>query len=91
MIRQRDSKDNLKKKLIASEGKSTTLYVYYTFLYISLPFLYNYDVELPSSTFYGGHKQATTKFYLSFWIWVGILEIQIGGRGGGGGVGFDHD
>ena len=56
MIRQRDSKDNLKKKLIASEGKSTTLYVYYTSLYISLPFLYNYDVELPSSTFYGGHK-----------------------------------
>ena len=40
--------------------------MYYTFLNISLPFLYNYDVKLPSSTFYGGHKQATTKFSLSF-------------------------
>ena len=75
------------KKLLGLEGKTTTLYMYYTFLYISLPFLYNYDVKLPSSTFYGGHKQATTKFSLSFWIWIGILGIQIGG----GGVGFNHD
>ena len=43
------------------EGKTTTLHVHHTLLYISLPFLHDYDV-----TFQGGRKQATTKFYFSF-------------------------
>ena len=43
-----------------------------------------------------GINKQRTKFYLSFWIWIGVLGIQIGGAGGGGeegGVvlGFKHD
>ena len=33
---------------IGLEGKTTILQVQNTFLYISLPFLYNYDVKLPN-------------------------------------------
>ena len=36
------------------------------FLYISFPFLHDYDVKIPNFAFYGGRKQATTKFYFSF-------------------------
>ena len=70
--------------------------MYYTFLYISLPFLHNYDVKLPSSTFYGGYKQATNQILSLF------LNLDRGPRNsnrgcGGGGeeggvvVGFNHD
>ena len=57
--RLRDGNDNIKKMVL--EGKTTTLRVHHTLLYISLPFLHDYDV-----TFQGGRKQATTKFYFSF-------------------------
>ena len=50
----------------ALEGKTTTLHVHHTFMYISFPLLHNYDVKLPNFTFYGGRKQATTKFYTLF-------------------------
>ena len=30
------------------------------------PFLHDYDEEVPNFAFYGGRKQATTKFYFSF-------------------------
>ena len=30
------------------------------------PFLHDYDVKMPNFVFYGGCKQATTKFYFSF-------------------------
>ena len=33
-------------------------------LYISLPSLHDYDVKMPSYTFYGGREQATTNFFL---------------------------
>ena len=36
------------------------------FLYISLPLLHNCDVKMPNFTFYGGRKQATTKFSFCF-------------------------
>ena len=32
---------------------------------------------MPNFAFYGGHKQATTKFYFSFWAWPWSLEIQL--------------
>ena len=35
------------------------------FLYISLPFLNNYDVRMLNVAFYGQRKQATTKFHFS--------------------------
>ena len=67
-IRRRDRNENVKtnKQTIGLEGKTTTLQVHHTFLYISLPFLNDYDVKFPNWTFHGGRKQATTKFYFSF-------------------------
>ena len=47
-IRRRDLNENVKinKQTIGLEGKTTTLQVHHTFLYISLPFLNDYDVKL---------------------------------------------
>ena len=33
------------------EGKTTTLHMHHTFLYIALPCLHDYDVKLPNLTF----------------------------------------
>ena len=46
------------------------------FLYISLPFLHDYDVKMPNFAFYAERKQATTKFYFSFPTWIWSLRIQ---------------
>ena len=47
--------------------KTTTLHVHHAFLYISLPvFARLHDVKMPNFSFYGVRKQATTKFYFSF-------------------------
>ena len=35
----------------------------------------NNDVKMPNLAFYGGRKQATTKFYFSFWAWIWSFEI----------------
>ena len=60
-----DSNENVKKtKGLIS--KTTTLHVHHAFLYISFLFLHDYDVKMPNFAFYGGRKQATTKFYFSF-------------------------
>ena len=53
----------MSKTTIGLVGKTTTLQVHLTFLYISLPFLHDYDVKLPNFTFKGGRKQATTQLY----------------------------
>ena len=42
-----------------------------------ISFLHDYDVKMPYFAFYGGRKQATTKFFLSFWAWLWFLEIQL--------------
>ena len=78
-IRRRDRNENVKtnKQTIGLEGKTTTLHVHHTFLYISLPFLHDYDVKFPNWTFHGGRKQATTKFYFSLLTWIGIRGIQL--------------
>ena len=54
------------KKSIGFISKTTTLHVHHAFLYISLPFLHDYDVKMPNFAFYGERKQATTKFNFSF-------------------------
>ena len=46
--------------------KTASWHVHHAFLYISLPLLRDYDVKMPDFTFYGGRKQATTKFSFSF-------------------------
>ena len=54
------------KSAIGLLSKTTALHVHHAFLYISLPLLHDYDVKMPNFTFYGGRKQATTKFSFSF-------------------------
>ena len=60
-----DGNENV-KKTIGLISKTTTLHVHHAFLYISFLFLHDYDVKMPNFAFYGGCKQATTKFYFSF-------------------------
>ena len=56
-----DDNDNEQvKNAIGLLSKTTTL------LNISWPLLHDYDVKMPDFTFYGGRKQATTKFSFSF-------------------------
>ena len=54
------------KTTIGLMSKTTTLHVHHAFLYIFLPLLHDCDVKMPIFTFYGGRKQAKTKFSLSF-------------------------
>ena len=62
-----DGDENVKKKTIGFIIKTTALHVHHIFfLYISLPFLHDYNVKMPTFVFYGGLKQATTRFYFSF-------------------------
>ena len=73
---QRRGRQRERQKTIGLISKTTTSHVHHTFLYISFPFLHDYDVKMPNFAFYGGRKQATTKFYFSFWAWIWSLEIQ---------------
>ena len=80
-IQRRRRQLERQKKIIGSISKTTTSHVHHTFfVYISFPFLRDYDVKMPNFTFYRGRKQATTKFYFSFRAWIWSLEIQL--RGG---------
>ena len=65
-IQRRGRQRERQKKTIGLISKTTTLHVHHTFWYISFPFLHDYDVKMPNFAFYGGRKQATTKFYFSF-------------------------
>ena len=56
----------MSKKQQVLLSKTTTLHVPRTFLYIFSPFLHECAVKMPNFAFYGGRKQATTKFYFSF-------------------------
>ena len=71
-------------------SRTTTLLGHHTFLYISFLLLHDYDVKMPSFTFYGGREQSTTKFSFSLknsppedsaWIWqskrAGIIAMEI--------------
>ena len=60
-----DGNENV-KKTISLISKTTTSHEHHAFLYISFPFLHDYDVKMPNFAFYGGRKQAKTKFYFSF-------------------------
>ena len=63
---QRRGRQQERQKTIGLISKTTTLHVHHAFLYISFLFLHDYDVKMPNLAFYGGRKQATTKFYFSF-------------------------
>ena len=72
-----DGKENV-KKTIGFISKTTTLHVITLFCTFLRPFLHDYDVKMPNFAFYGGRKQATTKFYFSFcaWIWSQRIQFQ---------------
>ena len=61
----------------AKRSTTTTSQVHHILWHISLPFLHDYDVKMPNFVFCGERKQATTKFYFSFWIGIGSLGIQL--------------
>ena len=62
-----DGNENVKRKTtIGLTSKKTTSHVHHTFLYISFPFLHDYDVKMLNFLFYGKRKQATSKIYFSF-------------------------
>ena len=65
-IQRRGQQRKCKKKTIGLISTTTTSHVHHAFLYISFPFLHDYDVKMPNFAFYGGRKQAKTKFYFSF-------------------------
>ena len=77
-LRSNDADDNENaKKTIGLISKTTTSHVHLTFLYLSFPFLHDYDVKMPNLAFCGGRKQAKTKLYFSLWAWIWSLEIQL--------------
>ena len=59
-----DGNENV-KKTIGLISKTTTLHVHHAFCTFLCPFLHDCDVKMPNFAFYGGRKQATTKFYLT--------------------------
>ena len=65
-IQRRGRQRERQKKTIGLISKTTTWHVHHTFLYVSFPFLHDYDVKMPNFGFYGERKQPTTKFYFSF-------------------------
>ena len=77
-LRSNDADGNEKvKKTIGLISKTTTSHVHHAFLYISSLFFHHYNVKMPNLAFYGGRKQATTKFYFCFLAWIWFLEIQL--------------
>ena len=63
---QRRGRQRERQKTIGLISNTTTSHVHNTFLYISFPFLHDYEVKMPNFALYGERKQATTKFYFSF-------------------------
>ena len=57
-----DGNKNVKKTI----GLISPNNMHHAFLNISLLFLHDHNVKMPNFAFYGGRKQATTKFYFSF-------------------------
>ena len=65
------------KKAVAYVGKTTTLHVHVAFLYISLPSLHDYDVNLPNFTFCQGREHKATTFFFFSWTSIQSLRIQL--------------
>ena len=52
----------------------------HAFLYVPLPLLHDHDVKMPNFTFYGGRKQATTKFSFLFLTLRAVPKKSIPGK-----------
>ena len=55
------------------------LHVHHAFLYISLPSLHDYNVEVPQANFMfcGGREHTTTTFFFLSWTLIQSFRIQI--------------
>ena len=58
--------NEIMKKAIGLLSKTISLHVHHAFLHISLPLLHDYDVKMPSFTFYGGRKTSDDKLFFLF-------------------------
>ena len=65
-LQRRRQRQRERQTAVGLLSKATSLHAHQAFLYISLPFLHDYDAKMPKFTFYGGRKQATTKLSFSF-------------------------
>ena len=83
-----DGNENV-KKAIGLWSKTTSLHAHHTFLYISVPLLHDYDMKMPSFTFYGerisisklecGPKEINSRELDKTFIIV-TLQVQLFGR-----------
>ena len=64
------------KRNIRFNKQTTTSHVHDTFLYISLPFLHNYDVNSFNFALYGERKQAEGNFIFLPELGNGPLEFE---------------
>ena len=60
--RRQRQRERERQKRQVKISQTTTLHVHHAFLYISLPSQHDHGVKMPIFTFYGGRKQATSKF-----------------------------
>jgi len=51
------------KKEIGFFGKTTTLHVHHALLYLSLPYLHDYDLKVLNFALRGGREQTTATFF----------------------------
>ena len=58
-------------------SETITLHVHNAILYFSLSSLHDFDVKMPTCTFYGGRKQTTTNFSFSFYTWMRFPRNQL--------------
>ena len=59
-----DGNENF-KEVIGLLRKATTLHVWHTFWYISLPSLHDHNVKFPYATFYENKHTTATVFFFS--------------------------
>ena len=57
-------------------SKTTSLHVHHAFLYISLPFLHDYDAKMPKFMFYGGRNKRRRNFLSLSKLGSGPQEIN---------------
>ena len=71
-LRSNDADDNKNvKKTIGLISKTTTLHVHHTFLYISFPFLHDYDVKMPYFAFMEDVNKQRRNF-------ISLSELEFG-------------
>ena len=68
---QRRGRKRERQKTIGLISRTTTSHEHRNFLYISFPFLQDYDVKVPNFAFYGGRKQQERNF-------ISLSELEFG-------------